>query len=205
MAQPARRWGDKTAEQRRADRRALILRAAISVYGQTGFRTASVKTVCNAAGLTERYFYESFENGEDLLRQCFEEVNRALIARMRQAAVADGRPPLERIRAGLLVYFGQIRDNPAGARVFLVEMESVSPATEALVSQSLDEFGALLMEIFCDSQAPCVPHARLLLRGVIGGGLHVARAWIATGYADSVEAVAEVALRLYALMAPPSG
>ncbi len=198
IPQPARRWGAKTAEERRAGRRAQIMRAALGMYGETGFRTASVKAVCIRAGLTERYFYESFANGEDLLKHCFQEVNRALIVRMRAASEPDGRAPLERIRAALLVYFRDIKDNPANARIFLVEMASVSAATEALVSQSLDEFGVLLMDVL----AADAPSSGLLLRGVIGGGLHVARAWIATGYAESVEDVADAALRLYALMAP---
>ena len=197
MTQAERRWGDKTADQRRADRRSQIMQAALSVYGATGFRTASVKAVCIKAGLTERYFYESFSSGEDLLKQCFQQVNRALILRMREAAVHDGRTPLERTRAALLVYFQQIRQNPAGARVFLIEMASVSAATEALVSQSLDEFGMLLLEAL----AVDTPTSPLLLRGVIGGGLHIARAWVDTGYAESVDNVADVALRLYALLA----
>ena len=150
------------------------------------------------AGLTERYFYESFINGEDLLKQCFLAVNRVLIVRMREAAVEDGRPPVERIRSALLVYFQQIKNNPASARVFLIEMASVSEATEALISQSLDEFGALLMDVFGNT----CPLSSLLLRGVIGGGLHIARAWVGTGYAESVDSVADAALQLYSLMAP---
>ena len=193
----AKRWGDRTAEERRTERRVQLMQAALSVYGATGFRTASVKAVCAKAGLTERYFYESFANAEDLLCQCFQQVNRTLIARMREAAADDGRATLERIRAALLVYFGQMKENPAGSRVFLIEMASVSAATEALVSESLDEFGALLMEILAERGATQAP---LLLRGVIGGGLHIARAWIATGYAESVEVVAEAALCLYGLM-----
>ena len=41
----------------------------------------------------------------------------------------------------------------------------------------------------------------LLLRGVIGGGLHVAQAWISSGYAEDIESVANTALRLYTLVA----
>ena len=198
MQQTARRYGDRTADERRAERRVQLMQAALSVYGATGFKTASVKAVCMKAGLTERYFYESFINGEDLLKQCFLEVNRALIARMREAAVQDGRAPLERVRAALLVYFQEIKKHPTSARVFLIEMASVSEATEALISQSLDEFGALLMEVFDDSR----PTSSLLLRGVIGGGLHIARAWVGTGYAESVDSVADAALQLYSLMEP---
>ena len=119
---------------------------------------------------------------------------------MTAAARTDGRPPLARLHAALLVYFGQIRENPAGARVFLLEMASVSPATEAFVSASLDAFGTLLVDIFRDAPGFDENHSRLLLRGVIGGGLHIARAWIANGYQESVEDVADAALRLYGLM-----
>jgi AcrR family transcriptional regulator len=54
-------------DARRAQRREALIRAAIEVYGARGFRNATVKAVCEAAGLTERYFYESFANGEALL------------------------------------------------------------------------------------------------------------------------------------------
>ena len=60
--------------------------AAIRTYGEKGFRNSSVKAVCAAAGLTERYFYEWFENSEDMLRQCFERVTGDLIAMMRDTA-----------------------------------------------------------------------------------------------------------------------
>ena len=195
-----RRWGAKTAEERRTGRRAAILRAAIALYGRSGYRATSVKAVCAAAGLTERYFYESFANGEDLLQACFLEVTQHLLARMRQAAIADAPTPLERVRAGLLVYLTELRSHPAAARVFLIEMGGVSPATEHVVSASLDRFGRLLMEVL--HREPTSPDATqaLLLRGVVGGGLHVAQAWIAGGYREPVEQVAEAALRLYGLM-----
>ncbi len=194
-----RRWGAKTADERRAGRRLAILRAAIALYGRSGYRATSVKAVCAAAGLTERYFYESFANGEDLLQACFLDVTQHLLARMRQAARADGASPMERVRAGLLVYLTELRNNPAAARVFLIEMGGVSPATEAAVSASLDRFGQLLMEVLQEDQER-QPRPSLLLRGVVGGGLHIAQAWIEGGYREPIEDVTEAALLVYALM-----
>jgi AcrR family transcriptional regulator len=37
------------------------------VFGATGYAAVSVKQVCQAAGLTERYFYQSFSDREALL------------------------------------------------------------------------------------------------------------------------------------------
>lgn len=198
-----RRWGDRTAEQRRAERRVKLTRAAIKVYGEKGYRNATVKAVCDAAGLTERYFYESFPNGEALLKHCFREVTGSLLSRMRTAAEDNGGTPLEGARAGLLVYLGELQADPAGARVFLFEMASVSPATEALVSESLDAFGALLVETLQRPREEMSPVSPLLLRGAVGGGLHIAQAWIASGYAANIEHVADDALRLYGLLSQP--
>ena len=194
-----RRWGARTADERRAARRAQIMRAAIAMYGDTGYRTATVKAVCEAAGLTERYFYESFANSEDLLTQCFKEVNAGLLVKMREAAGSPSDPVLRRMRAGLLVYLNELRRHRASARLFLIELANVSPATEALASASLDEFGALLTEIIQAGPGDQRPVPPLLLRGVVGGGLHIAQAWVADGCTGSVEDVADAALRLYAV------
>ena len=139
-------WGARTGDERRAERRERIIRAAIKVYGQHGYHRASVKAICLEAGLTERYFYESFVNNEDLLRHCF-----------------------------LAVELDLIRRNPDTARVFLIEMASVSPAAEALVLESLDRFGSLLMEVLgADARFASRP-SPLLLRGIVGGGLYLVR------------------------------
>ncbi len=194
-----RKWRAKTADERRAGRRGQIMRAAIALYGETGYRSATVKAVCEAAGLTERYFYESFANSEDLLTACYRQVNASLLAKMREAAGSPSTPVLERIRAGLLVYLHELRAHRAAARLFLIELANVSPATEALASASLDAFGALLTEIVQagPGRGPIPP---LLLRGVVGGGLHIAQAWVAGGCREAVDDVAEAALRLYAVM-----
>ena len=198
-----RKWRARTADERRAVRRGQIMRAAIAMYGDSGYRTATVKAVCEAAGLTERYFYESFANSADLLTQCFQQVNAHLLDKMREAAGSPNSPVLERMRAGLLVYLNELRRHRASARLFLIEMANVSPATEALASASLDEFGALLTEIVEAGPGLSASLSPLLLRGVVGGGLHVAQAWVANGCAENIEDVADAALRLYAIAIGP--
>src|ERR1700751_6355680 len=78
MAEPAgqRHYGGHSTEERRRARRERLIEAATRVYGEVGYRNATVKAVCEAAGLTERYFYESFANSEALLVAAFETVSR---------------------------------------------------------------------------------------------------------------------------------
>src|ERR1700741_2572051 len=79
MAETAgrRHYGGHSTEERRLARRERLIEAATRVYGELGYRNTTVKAVCEAAGLTERYFYESFANSEALLVAAFETVSRA--------------------------------------------------------------------------------------------------------------------------------
>ena len=207
-------WGARTADERRAERRERIIRAAIVVYGRHGYHRTSVKAVCVEAGLTERYFYESFNNNEDLLRQCFLVVDDDLFRKTRaavqealdQGASNQAGPPdwIARARAALLVYLELIRNNPDKARVFLIEMASVSPAAEALVLERLDRFGALLMEVLGADPRFARRPPPLLLRGVVGGGLYLVRAWAMSGFAEDIETVAAFNLQLYAALTVPA-
>ncbi len=197
----ARKLGGKTAEERRTERWGQLIHAAMDVYGERGYRNATVKMVCDAAGLTERYFYESFANSEDLLCACFQEGADELLSQVRRAGLQNGGAPLERVRAGVLIYLKHLKEKPKPARVLLIEMSSVSARADALVSASLDRFGALLIDFLTTGSAGYQDPPPLLLRGAIGGGLQIAQAWIASGYAAPIEEAAATILKFYGLVA----
>ena len=108
---------------------------AIKVDDEHGDRHASAKLMCMAAGLSERSFYQSFANGQDLLRQCSLVVEDDLLTSIREAARREASSIAERARSTLLVYLDRIRQDTAMVRVFLIEMANVSPAAEAFVSK----------------------------------------------------------------------
>ena len=201
LAATPRKVGGKTADERRAERWRQLVQAGVQIYGERGYRNATVKAVCEAANLTERYFYESFTNSEDLLCACFQEGADELILHVRRAGVHAGGPPMARIRAGVMIYLKTLQTNPAGARVFLIEMSSVSARADALVSRMLDRFGALLVDFLAAGHCEFREPPPLLLRGAIGGGLQIAQAWIASGYAEPIETVADTILQFYGLVA----
>jgi AcrR family transcriptional regulator len=117
-------------DERRAQRRSQLIGAAIEVYGERGYRQATVKAVCEAAGLTERYFYESFANSEDLLIASYNAVTYSVFGEIRAAAESAGPTRIERARAMLHAYFAALQRDPRSARVFLVEIRGVSRAVD---------------------------------------------------------------------------
>lgn len=204
----ARLYRGTSIAQRRLERRDQLIEAAVGVYGESGYRSATVKAVCRAAGLTERYFYESFQNSEQLLAAAFEAVMVHLLERLNAAAdAAPDQAPLPRARAVLTAYYTTLKENPPGARVFLVEMFGISREIDALLDKALTDIAAVLLPAVAAAAssaganpaahpAPGAPAPDLLAVGLVGGVIHIALTWIAGGYAVEVETVVESALPL---------
>ncbi|MFC0252135.1 TetR/AcrR family transcriptional regulator [Massilia consociata] len=189
-------------EERRAERRSRLIAAAIAVYGERGYHQATVKAVCEAAGLTERYFYESFANSEALLIACFNAVTFSVLGEIRQAAQGAGRGRIARSRAMLHAYFTALQREPQSARVFLVEIRGVSRAVDQAFDAALRAIGQEVARIVAP---PGAQEDQLLQAGVVGGVIHIALRWIAQGYTPPTEAVVESALKLGMVLASSPG
>lgn len=194
----ARPYRGISQDERRAQRRSRLVAAAIAVYGERGYRQATVKAVCEAAGLTERYFYESFPNSEALLVASFDAVAQGVFEEVRRAAAAAGRNRGARARAILRAYFSALQHEPRSARVFLVEIRGVSREVDRAFDSALRHIGAEVGALLGPPGAVPDP---LLQVGVVGGVIHIALRWIEDGYRPSLDAVTDTALRLGMVLA----
>lgn len=61
-----RTYGGLSEAERVIERRERFLEAGLDIFGTLGIRGATVRALCKAAGLTERYFYESFADTDAL-------------------------------------------------------------------------------------------------------------------------------------------
>ena len=197
----ARPYRGMALDERRAQRRAQLIDAAIETYGERGYRASTVKAVCAEAGLTERYFYESFESSEALLMACYHHVNAQLFLQIAEAAEAAGGDPTARGRAMLSAYFSALQAQPRPARVFLMEIRGVSPAVDAAFDEALTQMGAAAAEVIAPGNTAPNP---LLQTGVIGGVVHIAMRWIRDGYQPPLAEVVEAALELGLVLTRPA-
>jgi AcrR family transcriptional regulator len=176
--QPARAYRGVSPDNAAPSGAPKLIAAAIAVYGERGYRQATVKAVCEAAGLTERYFYESFENSEALLVTSFNAVTYAVFDEITAAARTAGRGRVARARAMLDAYFGALQREPASARVYLVEIRGVSREVDKAFDAALRAIGD---EVARQLAPPGSPD-ELLQAGVVGGVMHIALRWIDAGY-----------------------
>ncbi|WP_433194092.1 TetR/AcrR family transcriptional regulator [Nocardia sp. CA-107356] len=85
----SRSYGGQTAEDRAADRRARLIDVGVEVVGTQGVSALGMRAVCRAAGLSQKFFYESFPDTDVLLHSVY----RAALSRLEDAvapAVASG-------------------------------------------------------------------------------------------------------------------
>ncbi len=195
---PTRSYRGLSQDERRAERRARLIAAAIAVYGERGYHQATVKAVCESAGLTERYFYESFANSEALLIDSFNAVTYSVLGEITQAAKEAGRARTARSRAMLHAYFAALQREPQSARVFLVEIRGVSRAVDQAFDTALRAIGREVARIVAP---PGAVGDELLQAGVVGGVIHIALRWIEDGYQPGIESVVDTALKLGTVLA----
>lgn len=190
---PARTYRGVSREERRESRRRALILAAIRKYGSLGFRQTSVKSICSEAGLTERYFYESFSNSEDLLLAAYHAITTGLLNELTQAVERIDGNRSERVRIMLHAYFSLLKREPAAARIILVEIRGVSQAATQAYTDALHEFSRRLADDFSIGREDA---QQLLALGMVGGISLMALHWIEQGYVQSVDVMVDVALRL---------
>ncbi|MBS0529105.1 MAG: helix-turn-helix transcriptional regulator [Proteobacteria bacterium] len=187
-------------EERRAERRARLIEAAVRVYGEVGYRSATVKAVCAAAELTERYFYESFANSEALLIAAYTHVTATLHREMTIAGEAIGGGRDERIQRVLTLYFTRLQENPQPARVFLLEMHGISPAVDAVQMDAMKRMSGILLPRAV-TEAVAAPMS-LMEIGTMGAVVTIARRWVAQAYQQPVEDVIAIAAQFCRVAMP---
>lgn len=190
----ARLYGGMDAEERRTERRLKLIDAAVEVYGEVGYRGATVKAICEAAELTERYFYESFANSEALLIAAYGHVVGHLHAEMTAAAAAAGDDAESRLRAALTLYFTRLKQHPKPARVFLLEISGISPAVDVVKLDAGRVFSEILVPPRRDSKrGDNAAAAALLSIGMVGAVISIALRWVSRQYPQPIEDVVAIA------------
>jgi AcrR family transcriptional regulator len=108
------RWSGVPLVDRQALRRDELIAAGVDLLGGPDGPALTVRAVCRASGLTERYFYESFSDRDEFVRAVYDDVcSSALSALTAERFVA------------LMV------DDPTRGRVLLV-----APTVEPVLTRS---------------------------------------------------------------------
>lgn len=140
---------ESNLDVRRARRRSDLLEAGVALLGAAGGPAVSVRAVCTAAGLTERYFYQSFGDRDSFVRAVYEHVARSAHAALVEAASGSDHPATEaadtvgvqRARRVVTAFVESMVDYPVRGRVLLIA---------PFADQALSTIGPTTVPVFVD-------------------------------------------------------
>ncbi|KQX74072.1 TetR/AcrR family transcriptional regulator [Aeromicrobium sp. Root472D3] len=180
MAVKAGTYRGMSAEQRTADRRARLVEATLEVWGRDGGPKVTMTRVCAEAGLTERYFYESFTGLDDALAAVMDDIAAQIAERSVAALEAAAGTPEQRVRAGIGAFVQILTDDPRRGRVAIVEslsIDALRPHRARLLRQ-FAELAAHEARDLYGPQAWSEVEGHLAATMFIGGVAELVTAWI---------------------------
>ncbi|MFL6025171.1 MAG: TetR/AcrR family transcriptional regulator [Marmoricola sp.] len=120
-ARAARSYGGKTGAERAAERRERLVASTIAVLAEHGEARATMTAVCAGAGLTERYFYESFTNLDEAVVAAFDHVCQEILELA--ARVVENTPgtPEQRVHAVMQTFVDLVVAEPAKGKVAVAQ------------------------------------------------------------------------------------
>ncbi|MGV0626112.1 TetR/AcrR family transcriptional regulator [Mycolicibacter minnesotensis] len=136
------RWTGLSLEARQALRRDEFIAAGVQLLGDKDGPPLTVRSVCRTAGLTERYFYESFTDRDGFVRAVYDDVCTQAVK-----ALLSTRTPRESVEC----FVSLMVDDPIRGRVLLLAPESEPVLTHSgaewmpnfieMLQRTLNRFG----------------------------------------------------------------
>lgn len=139
-------------EQVIASQRERILVATAEAMAENGYIGTSVAAILKRAGVSRETFYEQFRSKEDCFEAAYERAVQLLLDRIAEATeTEDGAPgdtdPMARMDRIFRAYLQYLVDDPASARLFLVEVFAVGSAAIARRAQLQERFVELIAAV----------------------------------------------------------
>lgn len=187
-----------SAADRVTERRERLLEAGLDLLGERGIAGVTMSGTCRRARLTDRYFYESFRNRDELLLAMLARSVQTINERIVLALDRAGPSPHERLRAALDTGLQVFLDDPRQARAFLEA--SADPSLREPMTAALGAYArAVAHELGGGRRRSEQDAVRFELAATIlvSGIARVAEAWLQGAIAMSREEVIEECTHLY--------
>lgn len=182
MTQPTRPFQGQSAVSRVHARRKQILAQAYDIIASEGWRALSIHKLCTRAGLNKRYFYESFENLDDLGAALVDDLAEELINVGYGAALNGWRDGMDTQTLAHHVLddcIGWMIDQPARTRLLFF---SASENPRALEQRKLviRKMAKVLSEFSVQyhKATETLPIAHVGSALLIGGTIEAVMAWL---------------------------
>jgi AcrR family transcriptional regulator len=196
----SRSFRGQSADVRQRERRERLIAAGIQTFGTLGFHAVTVRQVCAAARLTERYFYESFRNLEELFAAVYAGIGAQLKELVWAAAAGAKQELLAISEAALRAYFGYIRDDARRARIMFIDVVNIDRRVLRLAGTISDDHAAFVsayIKQLLPRAESSSGEVELLAQALVGANIQVATHWVRDKFRTPLDRVIATVLVLY--------
>lgn len=199
-----RAYGGEDGDSRVARRRATLIDAALELLGASDGGSITVRGVCREAGLTTRYFYESFGSIEELVSAAFDEVIGEISERG-LAGFALGADMTGMVAGAVGAIIDVVAEDRRKGRL-LFSQSLQSPTIAAKRMESTDLFAGLTLRSASGVLDVKVgPEAFAAANFQVGGFARVIAAWL-DGHVDlDRDSLVDICVRLMTALAEGVG
>lgn len=195
-----RSYGGRSAAERVADRRARLVDATVAVLAEQGEAHTTMTAICAAAGLTERYFYESFATLDDALLAALETVCEEIAQVAVSTLEATEGTPDARVHAVMAAFVDLVVRAPARAQVAVIH-SSANPRLRARRHELVAMFADLVASEAATLYGEAAwPPGRARIHGLvyIAGFAELVASWLAGDVTMSSDELVDTAVVLFA-------
>lgn len=174
----------------------MLVRAAFELFGEGGEAAVSVRSVCRAAELNSRYFYENFTDTNELFGAVYDQVVNGLGKILYTATVGLPDDDRARLRAGIRAVLEFISADPVRGKVLFTEA-GANPVFSMRRAAAKNELRSLILR----DRRRMDPQSHRISTEVeaaiyAGAMAEMAREWVTGALGDDLDLVADSAVRL---------
>jgi AcrR family transcriptional regulator len=201
----ARSFRGVSGEERRAERRKRMLEAGFTLFGTRGYPAVTVREVCAHAKLTERYFYESFDNLESLFMSLYDQIHVELKQVTFGALARAPRTPDGMAEASLRAFFQFVREDPRRGQILLVDStalgERMREQTQGAVKDHVDMSRSLIVMLFPNIESELKLDPGYIAQGLVGSLVFQFFRWASEGFEKPLEDVVRTTMVFHRALA----
>lgn len=140
-----------TRRTARADKRELILDAAIMVFARSGYHGSRISDIAREAGIAYGLVYHYFKNKEEILRSIFEQRWSGFLEALEEIAGRPGSAE-DRLLAVAELILNAYRVRPEWVRVLVIEIQRSARFAEPGQMRAFGQLFSVVGRIIRDGQ-----------------------------------------------------
>ncbi len=121
-------------------KRRRIMDALAELTSEQGYEATKISDIVRRAAVARKTLYDNFSGKEEVFLAAFDAAVEEAVRRVEEACAAAEGGWEERAEAGLAAFLGYVAEDPALARMCLIEALSATPATTKRYEDALQGF-----------------------------------------------------------------